>query len=80
MMDKVGEVEKKFKCSGICSQQSIYYFSDVNMGAPEKRCLEALSGEVLFDSTGKYGAAFLIIWFFLLLGWCAHWGVYRCKK
>jgi len=79
-MDKFGWVETNYNCSGICTQESIYYFSDVGVGAPTNNCLNAITGPVLFDMTGKYGTAFIIIWFFILIGWCMHWGVYRFKK
>jgi hypothetical protein len=67
-MNYMGKVEAKFKCSGFCELQPIYYFSDVNAGAPEKRCLEAFVDEVLFDVTGKYGTALIIVGFFMLIG------------
>ena len=36
----LGEIEDKFSCSGICNKEKWYYYSNVNRGPPQSRCLE----------------------------------------
>eukprot|EP00824_Muranothrix_gubernata_P019355 TRINITY_DN389_c0_g1_i2.p1 TRINITY_DN389_c0_g1~~TRINITY_DN389_c0_g1_i2.p1 ORF type:complete len:304 (+),score=23.62 TRINITY_DN389_c0_g1_i2:27-938(+) len=38
----MGVLEEEFNCSGFCSKEPFYYFSDVSRGVPEKGCQESL--------------------------------------
>eukprot|EP00826_Nyctotherus_ovalis_P003412 TRINITY_DN10696_c0_g1_i2.p1 TRINITY_DN10696_c0_g1~~TRINITY_DN10696_c0_g1_i2.p1 ORF type:complete len:279 (-),score=50.28 TRINITY_DN10696_c0_g1_i2:185-1021(-) len=42
LLSFLGWLEEKKDCSGICTQQPYYYFSDVNRGVPGKACKDPL--------------------------------------
>lgn len=71
-------VEKQFSCSGLCSAQKIYLFSDVNHGVPKGSCYTQLRNwikehfltyAIVFISIGSY----MLLMVFVSCGLC-------CKK
>ena len=42
LLSFIGWMEEKLGCSGICSIQPWYYFSDVNRGKPDYKCEDKL--------------------------------------
>jgi len=42
IMSLLGELEQEYECSGICTKEKWYYYSDVNRGVPKTRCLNPI--------------------------------------
>lgn len=44
-LDHFGDIEKEYKCSGICTIKNRYYFSDINLGAPTSTCFDNIKND-----------------------------------
>ncbi len=51
----VGMMEEQFECSGICTRERWFYFSDVNRGPPKSRCAPKLLDYIdcMYDLTKR---------------------------
>mmetsp|Transcript_17479 Transcript_17479/g.15412 ORF Transcript_17479/g.15412 Transcript_17479/m.15412 type:complete len:263 (+) Transcript_17479:236-1024(+) len=78
-LDLFGKVEKEYSCSGICTQQSIYYFSDSSQGAPEKSCKEPIDEELLKGEILPMGIGYTIIGALLFIVFFIQYGL-CCRK
>lgn len=54
-----------FNCSGFCTEQPIFYFSDINKGIPQGTCFDYWRKVLLDSYYGFIKLGFLI--FFLVL-------------
>lgn len=74
-LDYFGDIEDAYSCSGICTYQSIYYFSDSNGGAPDKECKKSITDDVLTDIVQATGIAYLSTGCAFFLIWCIQYGL-----
>jgi len=77
-LDYFGEIEKDYKCSGMCTIKNKYYFSDINIGAPEKTCFDVIKDDLILGDVRNYGIGYtvsgsiLFIIFFIQYGLCCR--------
>lgn len=74
-----GEIEESYSCSGVCNYQSVYYFSNSENGAPEKKCQEFITDDILRDIVGLIGIAYLSTGCAFFLIWCVQYG-FCCRN
>ncbi|CAI2365886.1 unnamed protein product [Moneuplotes crassus] len=60
-LDYFGEIEKEYKCSGICTLQKVYYFGDSSRGEPPKACKDPINDELLKGEILGMGIGYLVI-------------------
>jgi hypothetical protein len=71
-MDFLGRVETAYKCSGLCSTQKLYLFSDINAGIPTQACGTDLKNNYVKATLGNYGAGCFVIGCLLLIPFLLH--------
>ncbi|CAI2363548.1 unnamed protein product [Moneuplotes crassus] len=74
-----GEIEKDYKCSGMCSLNDKYYFSDINIGAPEKRCIDAIRNDIILGDVRNYGIGYTVSGAVLFVIWFVQYGL-CCRR
>lgn len=70
-MNFLGKIEEDNKCSGVCTQKNLYYFSDVSMGVPTTNCKLAFEKQIE-KAYGNYGIGCIIIGFLLCVPFLLH--------
>lgn len=70
-----GTIEKEFKCSGICTLQNRYYFSDINIGVPEKTCIDVIKDELVLGEVRGFGIGYTVTACILFLIWFVQYGL-----
>ena len=78
-LDFFGEIEKEYKCSGMCTKQGVYYFDNIAAGEPQNECIEKIKSELIEGVIKSCGIAFVaignlmtIIWFIQFGLWCRN--------
>lgn len=51
----LGELENRFECSGLCTREKWFYFSNVNRGAPLYSCQDTILSYILEKFIMAYG-------------------------
>jgi hypothetical protein len=74
-----GDIESDFKCSGMCTLRTKYYFSDINNGTPEKVCLESIKDDLILGEVQGYGIGYTISGVLLFMIWFVQYGL-CCRK
>lgn len=75
-MDFMGKLEVDNKCSGICTKEPIYYFSDINNGVPTTQCAEKIKSTYMIGKLKNFGIGLIIMALLLCLPWCLHFALY----
>jgi hypothetical protein len=74
-----GDIEKDFKCSGMCDLKPKYYFSDINNGIPVKVCLDSIKNDLILGEVQGYGIGYTIAGAVLFMIWFVQYGL-CCRK
>jgi hypothetical protein len=74
-LDLFGDLESEFDCSGICTIQSVYYFSDSSKGAPTQKCQDPMRDNVLLSDVLGMGIAYVVTAFVILFVWFIQYGL-----
>ncbi len=72
------QIEETYKCSGLCEQEPIFYFSDCTVDVKEP-CYKSI-GKIIQGLFGNYGIVFVIASSFIIVSWCVNWGFCCCRK
>ena len=78
-LDYFGEIERDYKCSGICTIKTKYYFSDINIGAPAKTCFDAIRNDLILGDVQGYGIGYTVSGCLLFVIWFVQYGL-CCRK
>ncbi|CAI2387239.1 unnamed protein product [Moneuplotes crassus] len=70
-----GQIEQEYKCSGICAQRAIYYFSDSSSGVPDKSCLDGIKESVRPGDFYIIGVLNLVTGILLFFLWNIQFGL-----
>jgi hypothetical protein len=65
-MPVFADLEKTYSCSGLCTKNKYYVYSDVNKGPPLNTC-EAGLKDYITSNFYNYGVGFSVmsVWFFV---------------
>lgn len=74
-----GNIEKEFSCSGICTLQNRYYFSDINNGVPSKTCFDVIKDDLILGDVRGYGIGYTVAGVVLFVIWFIQYGL-CCRK
>ncbi|CAI2380281.1 unnamed protein product [Moneuplotes crassus] len=74
-----GDIEREYKCSGICTFKNKYYFSDINIGAPEKTCFDVIRDDIILGDVRNYGIGYTVSGAVLFIIWFVQYGL-CCRK
>jgi hypothetical protein len=74
-LDLFGDLESEFDCSGICTIQSVYYFSDSSNGLPTQKCQDPIRDDVLLSDILGMGIGYLVTGLVILLVWFIQYGL-----
>lgn len=74
-LDLFGDLEKEFSCSGICTIQSVYYFSDSSQGQPTQKCQDPMRDEVLLSDVLGMGIGYVVTGVVILFVWFIQFGL-----
>ena len=65
----LGEIEAEYDCSGVCTKQNIYYFSDTREGEPDDSCKDSIKNKYIQSKVTNYGIGFIVMALFIFLPW-----------
>lgn len=74
-----GDIEEQFDCSGICTLQAKYYFSDINNGVPGKLCFDSIKDDLILGEVRGYGIGYTVAGIVCFLVWFVQYGL-CCRK
>ena len=78
-LDLFGDIEKEYKCSGICTKQGVYYFYDIAGGNPETECTEKIKSELIEGVIAATGITYVVTGCFIAVIWFIQYGL-CCRK
>lgn len=78
-LDFFGEIEKGYKCSGICNYYSVYYFWDNRKGAPDSACYSNIRDKMIKRLIKGSGIAYIVTGCAVFVIWFIQYGL-CCRK
>lgn len=78
-LDYFGEIEKAYKCSGICTVKAIYYFSSIGNGIPKSNCFSSIRNKLILGDIRNYGIGYIVTGVVLFVIWFIQYGL-CCRK
>ena len=78
-LDFFGEIEKEYKCSGMCTKQGVYYFDNIAAGEPQNECIEKIKSELIEGVIKTCGIVFIATGCFMAIIWFIQFGL-CCRK